>query len=84
MATSERILVTAEELRAIINARLGENRSTRDCEMIGVIRRRDEPYPDGGNWNRSVAIGGSPIDPQKCGEEAAEIVERIADEYNLA
>ena len=79
----ERELVDNDELREIINRALSENIATSNVEVVGSIRLCDEPYDDGGNWKRSIAIGGSPNDPQRCGEVAADIIEKIANDYNL-
>ena len=78
-----RKLVDEETLQGIINQALGENEATSKVEVVGSIRPCDELYDDGGNWKRSIALGGSPIDPQRCGEVAADIIEQIAKNYNL-
>lgn len=75
--------VDAETLRGIINLALAENDATSKVEIIGSIKLSEELYDDGGNWKRSIALGGSPADPQRCGEVAAEIIEGIAERYNL-
>ncbi len=82
--TPDRELVDEQTLRGLINKALSEHADTAGVEVVGKIKPADEPYDDGGNWKRSIAIGGKPSDPQKCGETAADLIEEIAESYNLA
>jgi hypothetical protein len=51
--------------------------------VAGAVRRLEAPLSDGGNWSRSIAVRGKPRDLQACGEAAHEVIQNIADEFNL-
>jgi hypothetical protein len=78
-----RKLVSKNELVEIINSELQKIEDCRGCAVVGSIRQLDSPLSDGGNWNRSIAIGGRPRNPQACGEAAHDLIVKIAEEFNL-
>jgi len=78
-----RTLVSRDTLIEIINAEMQKFPASKGCVVIGSIDALTRPLSDGGNWNRSVAIGGRPQDPHACGEIAHEIIVWVAETYNL-
>jgi hypothetical protein len=80
----ERELLSSEELIEIMNLELANHKECADCQFAGPVRRLDMPYPDGGNWSRSLTVRGRPSDPQACGETAADVIVLAAEHYNLA
>jgi hypothetical protein len=79
----ERTLVSKASLIEIINREMQKFPASQGCAVIGSIDMLSQPLPDGGNWSRSVAIGGRPKDPHACGEVAHDIIVKIAEFYNL-
>jgi hypothetical protein len=78
-----RDLVSAEELLEILNRRLRTRKEAAKCVVVGPIKPLDTPLPDGGNWDRSLVIRGSPVDPYAAGEATHDVVEEVAKAYNL-
>ncbi|MEU7524423.1 hypothetical protein AB0A74_01665 [Saccharothrix sp. NPDC042600] len=76
--------VSSEDLLSILNAALAQREECLDCTFVGPLQPRAEPYPDGGNWTRSLTVRGRPADPQACGEAAAEVIADVAARFNLA
>jgi hypothetical protein len=74
--------VPEDRLLKILNTELGARCA--DCKFTGPLRPLDEPYPDGGNWARSLVVRGRPADPYAAGTLAADVVEDVAARYNLA
>ena len=66
-----------------MNQRLQQRHECAGTVVAGSIQRLEAPLSDGGNWSRSIAIRGKPRDPQACGDAAHEVIQAIADEYNL-
>lgn len=75
--------VSAEQLLEILNRELATRDECAECTFTGELRRLTDPYPDGGNWDRSLVVRGRPRDPHQCGAAAADIISAIAAEYNL-
>jgi hypothetical protein len=78
-----RALVPADQLLDILNQRLQKRVECTACVVVGPIRRLDALLPDGGNWNRSITVRGRPSNPHACGEAAHEVVDDVAQEFNL-
>lgn len=82
----ERILLSKKDLIAEIERRLASHSDTKYCDIVGNIRALENPYEDGGNWARNIALKLSSADgsdPEKCANTAAEIIETLAEEVNL-
>jgi hypothetical protein len=80
--------VTPHDLARLIQDEFDNCSKLFGCELVGTPSKLPEPYPDGGNWDRSIAIrlkrrDDIDWDPQRCGEIAAEAVERVGKNYNL-
>jgi hypothetical protein len=78
-----RSLVSADELLEILTRGLQARKEGAGCVVLGPIRRLDTPRPDGGNWDRSLAIRGGPVDPYAAGEAMHDVVDEVGDRYNL-
>lgn len=76
--------VSAERLLEILSQELARREECAGCAIAGGVTRLAEPYPDGGNWSRSIAIRGRPGNPQAAGEAAVEVVVFVAELFNLA
>ena len=48
---TEREIVSAERLIEILNFELSQREECAGCTFHGVLKKLDEPYADGGNWN---------------------------------
>ena len=80
---SEREIVSAERLIEILNLELSQREECAGCTFHGVLQKLDEPYADGGNWSRSIAIRGRPANPDAAGHAAADVIEILAMRFNL-
>ena len=78
-----RATVSAEDLLSILNAALVQVAECAGCRFVGAVERRADPYPDGGNWTRSLVVRGRPSDPHACGAAAADVIDDVARRYNL-
>jgi hypothetical protein len=83
-----RSLVSADELLEILNRKLKARADAVNCVIIGPIKPLETPFPDGGNWDRSltihVTIRDDQADPYATGQLAHKVVEEVAQEYNLS
>ena len=82
-----RSLVSADELLEILNRKLQARAEAANCVIVGPIKPLETPFPDGGNWDRSLTIHltihGDEVDPYATGQLAHEVVEEVAQAYNI-
>lgn len=82
-ATMQRTIVDVDRLLEILNGELAARAECAGCVFTSKVTRLDQPYSDGGNWDRSLVVSGRPADPQLAGQTAADIISAVAAAYNL-